>query len=122
VFAPLTRLGLIVVDEEHDTSYKQEEAPRYHGRDVAIVRATHDGALVVLGSATPSMETYQNAVSGKYTQATMERRVLDRPLAAVRIVNMRASTRNRGRTSSSAASWRPPSPIGSRGASRSSCS
>jgi len=90
VFAPLTRLGLIVVDEEHDTSYKQDETPRYHGRDVAIVRATHEGALVVLGSATPSMETYQNALSGKYAQTTMERRVLDRPLAAVRIVNMRA--------------------------------
>jgi primosomal protein N' (replication factor Y) (superfamily II helicase) len=96
VFAPLTRLGLIVVDEEHDTSYKQEETPRYHGRDVAIVRATHEGALVVLGSATPSMETYQNALSGKYTQATMERRVLDRPLAAVRIVNMRAEYAEQG--------------------------
>jgi len=96
VFAPLTRLGLIVVDEEHDTSYKQEETPRYHGRDVAIVRATHEGALVVLGSATPSMETYQNALSGKYAQATMERRVLDRPLAAVRIVNMRAEYAEEG--------------------------
>jgi primosomal protein N' (replication factor Y) len=96
VFAPLTRLGLIVVDEEHDTSYKQEETPRYHGRDVAIVRATHDGALVVLGSATPSMETYQNAVSGKYAQATLERRILDRPLAAVRIVNMRAEYADQG--------------------------
>ena len=96
VFAPLTRLGLIVVDEEHDTSYKQEETPRYHGRDVAIVRATHEGALVVLGSATPSMETYQNAVSGKYAQATMERRILDRPLAAVRIVNMRAEYAEQG--------------------------
>jgi primosomal protein N' (replication factor Y) (superfamily II helicase) len=96
VFAPLTRLGLIVVDEEHDTSYKQEETPRYHGRDVAIVRATHEGAVVVLGSATPSMETYQNALSGKYTQATMERRVLDRPLAAVRIVNMRAEYAEEG--------------------------
>jgi len=96
VFAPLTRLGLIVVDEEHDTSYKQEETPRYHGRDVAIVRATHDGALVVLGSATPSMETYQNAASGKYAQATMERRILERPLAAVRIVNMRAEYADQG--------------------------
>ena len=96
VFAPLTRLGLIVVDEEHDTSYKQEETPRYHGRDVAIVRATHEGALVVLGSATPSLETYQNALSGKYAQATMERRVLARPLAAVRIVNMRAEYAEEG--------------------------
>ena len=96
MFAPLTRVGLIVVDEEHDTSYKQDETPRYHGRDVAIVRATHEGALVVLGSATPSMETYQNALSGKYTQATMERRVLDRPLAAVRIVNMRAEYAEEG--------------------------
>jgi primosomal protein N' (replication factor Y) len=96
VFAPLTRLGLIVVDEEHDTSYKQEEAPRYHGRDVAIVRATHEGALVVLGSATPSMETYQNALSGKYARATLERRILDRPLAQVRLVNMRAEYAERG--------------------------
>ena len=96
VFAPLTRVGLIVVDEEHDTSYKQEETPRYHGRDVAIVRATRDGALVVLGSATPSMETYQNAISGKYAQATLERRILDRPLAAVRLVNMRAEYADQG--------------------------
>ncbi len=89
VFAPLEHLGLIVVDEEHDGSYKQEETPRYHGRDVAIVRASREGALVVLGSATPSMETFQNAATGKYTRITLERRVLDRPLAAVRIVNMR---------------------------------
>jgi primosomal protein N' (replication factor Y) len=89
VFAPLDRLGLIIVDEEHDSSYKQEEAPRYHGRDVAIVRASRERALVVLGSATPSMESYANAKSGKYAQATLERRVLDRPLAAVRLVNMR---------------------------------
>ena len=96
VFSPLTRLGLIIVDEEHDTSYKQEEAPRYHGRDVAIVRATREGALVVLGSATPSMETYQNALSGKYAYATLERRVLDRPLAGVRLVNMRAEYADQG--------------------------
>jgi primosomal protein N' (replication factor Y) len=96
VFAPLTRLGLIIVDEEHDTSYKQEEAPRYHGRDVAIVRATQEGALVVLGSATPSMETYQNALSGKYAHATLERRILDRPLAGVRLVNMRAEYADQG--------------------------
>ncbi|MBF8300475.1 MAG: priA, partial [Acidobacteria bacterium] len=89
VFAPLDKPGLIIVDEEHDTSYKQEESPRYHGRDVAIVRGRASGALVVLGSATPSMESYQHAVSGKYTHVTLERRVLDRPLAAVRLVNMR---------------------------------
>jgi len=89
VFAPLTRLGLIVVDEEHDASYKQEESPRYNGRDVAVVRARADGALAVLGSATPSMESFQNAASGKYEHVTLTRRVLDRPLAAVRIVNMR---------------------------------
>ena len=89
VFAPLNRLGLVIVDEEHDTSYKQEEAPRYHGRDVAVMRASREGALVVLGSATPSMESYQNAVTGKYTRIVLERRVLDRPLASVRIVNMR---------------------------------
>jgi primosomal protein N' (replication factor Y) len=65
VFAPLDRLGLVIVDEEHDSSYKQEETPRYNGRDVAIVRASRDRALVVLGSATPSMESYQNAATGK---------------------------------------------------------
>ena len=89
VFAPLPRVGLIIVDEEHDTSYKQEESPRYHGRDVAIVRASLEGALVVLGSATPSLESFQNASSGKYDLVSLERRVLDRPMAAVRLVNMR---------------------------------
>ncbi|HEY6362441.1 MAG TPA: primosomal protein N' [Vicinamibacterales bacterium] len=89
VFAPLEHLGLVIVDEEHDASYKQEETPRYHGRDVGIVRASRAHALVVLGSATPSMETYQNAMTGKYARVTLTRRVLDRPLAAVRLVNMR---------------------------------
>jgi primosomal protein N' (replication factor Y) len=89
VFAPLERVGLIVVDEEHDSSYKQEEIPRYNGRDVAIVRAQRAGALVVLGSATPSMETYHNAMTGKYERIVLERRVLDRPLASVTIVDMR---------------------------------
>jgi primosomal protein N' (replication factor Y) len=89
VFAPLPQPGLIIVDEEHDGSYKQEESPRYHGRDVAVMRASRAGALVVLGSATPSMESYQNAAAGKYVLVALERRVLDRPLAAVRLVNMR---------------------------------
>ena len=89
VFAPLANLGLIIVDEEHDSSYKQEESPRYHGRDVAVMRARQAGALVVLGSATPSMESYQNALSGRYSLVRLDRRVLDRPLAEVRIVDMR---------------------------------
>jgi len=89
VFAPLEDVGLIVVDEEHDGSYKQEESPRYNGRDVAIVRAQRAGALVVLGSATPSMESYHNAMTGKYERIVLERRVLDRPLAAVSVVDMR---------------------------------
>src|SRR4029453_9470971 len=79
VFAPLERVGLIVVDEEHDGSYKQEESPRYHGRDVAIVRAQREQALVVLASATPSLESYHNAMSGRYERVVMERRVKDRP-------------------------------------------
>jgi primosomal protein N' (replication factor Y) len=89
VFAPLPDLGLVIVDEEHDGSYKQEESPRYNGRDVAIVRAQRAGALAVLGSATPSMETYHNAMSGKYERILLERRVMDRPLASVSVVDMR---------------------------------
>ena len=96
VFAPAEDVGLIVVDEEHDASYKQEEAPRYHGRDVAIMRASREGALVVLGSATPSMETFQHAESGKYARVTLDRRVLDRALASVRLVNMREEYADRG--------------------------
>jgi primosomal protein N' (replication factor Y) len=88
-FAPLPALGLVIVDEEHDTSYKQDEAPRYHARDVALVRAQRAGALVVLGSATPSLETYANAVSGKYQLLTLTRRVAERPMAQVRVVDMR---------------------------------
>jgi primosomal protein N' (replication factor Y) (superfamily II helicase) len=89
VFAPVRSLGLIVVDEEHDGSYKQEESPRYHGRDVAVVRGSQAGALVVLGSATPAMESFHNAQSGRYELVTLKRRVLERPMAAVRIVDMR---------------------------------
>src|SRR5437762_1965250 len=96
VFAPLEHVGLIVVDEEHDGSYKQDESPRYHGRDVAIVRGQRADALVVLGSATPSMESYQNAMSGRYERIVLERRVLDRPLAAVTVVDMREEYANSG--------------------------
>ena len=89
VFAPLDNLGLIVVDEEHDTSYKQEESPRYHGRDVAVVRGQRANALVLLGSATPSMESYLNARVGRYQRVVLSQRVHNRPLATVRVVDMR---------------------------------
>ena len=80
---------MIVVDEEHDTSFKQEETPRYNGRDVAVMRGKHEGALVVLGSATPSLESSQNAALGRYSLLSMAKRVEDRPLAAVTVVDMR---------------------------------
>ena len=90
VFAPLNRLGVIIVDEEHDSSYKQEESPRYHGRDVAVMRARSASALVVLGSATPSLESFYNAQSGRYELIALTKRVEDRSMATVRIVDMRA--------------------------------
>jgi len=93
VFAPLTHLGVIIVDEEHDASYKQEETPRYHGRDVAVVRARLERALVVLGSATPSLESFFNAREGKYRLLKLEERVGGRPLASVEIVDMRQEFR-----------------------------
>jgi primosomal protein N' (replication factor Y) len=96
VFAPLANLGLIIVDEEHDTSFKQEETPRYNGRDVAVVRGRNERALVVLGSATPSLETAHNAAAGRYSRVVMARRVQDRPLAAVSIVDMRAEYAEHG--------------------------
>jgi primosomal protein N' (replication factor Y) len=89
VFAPLERVGLVVVDEEHDGAYKQEDAPRYHGRDVAIVRARMERALAVLGTATPSLESAANVRAGRYEVVRLARRVLDRPMAVVRIVDMR---------------------------------
>jgi primosomal protein N' (replication factor Y) len=89
VFAPLPKLGLIVVDEEHETSYKQEEVPRYHARDTAVMRAKLSGAAVVLGSATPSMESFHNAHSKKYSYIALATRVEDRALPKVETVNMR---------------------------------
>jgi primosomal protein N' (replication factor Y) (superfamily II helicase) len=89
VFAPVRGLGLIVVDEEHDGSYKQEENPRYNGRDVAIVRAQGAGACVVLGSATPSLESRYNAERGKYTLLELPARVEERPMPRVELVDMR---------------------------------
>jgi primosomal protein N' (replication factor Y) len=89
VFAPVRNLGLIVVDEEHDSSYKQEETPRYHGRDVAIVRAQAANACVVLGSATPSLESRFNAASGKYTLLELPDRIAERPMPSVEVIDMR---------------------------------
>ena len=89
VFAPLSNLGLIVVDEEHEASYKQfDSVPRYNARDVAIVRATRSGAVVVLGSATPSAESYHNATTGKYTLLEMPLRIDAVPMPTIEIVDM----------------------------------
>jgi len=93
IFAPVDPLGLIVVDEEHEHSYKQEEAPRYHARDVAVVRGQREGAVVVLGSATPSLESYYNARRGKYALLELPTRVDDQRLPLVRIVDMRHEAR-----------------------------
>jgi primosomal protein N' (replication factor Y) len=93
VFAPLANLGVVIVDEEHDSSYKQDRTPRYHGRDVAVVRAQFAGAMAVLGSATPSLESYWNARQGKYHLAKLEERIGGRKLAAVEVVDMRQEFR-----------------------------
>ena len=89
VFAPMRDLGLIIVDEEHDQSYKQQETPRYHGRDVAVLRARDCGAVIVLGSATPSLETRYNAERGKYTRLELPERIERRPLPVVQIIDTR---------------------------------
>jgi primosomal protein N' (replication factor Y) len=96
VFAPLDNLGLIIVDEEHDSSYKQEEMPRYHARDIAVMRAKIAGAAIVLGSATPSLESWQNAIRGRYARLEMHTRVNDRPLPEVELVDMRQEFQQTG--------------------------
>jgi primosomal protein N' (replication factor Y) len=99
VFAPLENLGLVIVDEEQENSFKQEETPRYHGRDVAIVRAKLENAVALLGSATPALETYHNAAGGKYELLTMASRVENRSLAAVEIVDLRSEFQQTHQTS-----------------------
>jgi primosomal protein N' (replication factor Y) (superfamily II helicase) len=96
VFAPMVKLGLIIVDEEHDSSYKQEETPRYHGRDVAVMRAKLNECAVVLGSATPSLESWANAEKGRYARVEMRERVMERPLPVVELVDMRTEFRETG--------------------------
>jgi primosomal protein N' (replication factor Y) (superfamily II helicase) len=93
VFAPLKNLGLIVVDEEHESTYKQEEAPRYHARDVAVMRAKIEKCVILLGSATPSLESYHNAVRGKYGLVTLTQRVDQGQMPLMRIVDLRQERR-----------------------------
>src|SRR5437588_12086430 len=93
IFAPVDPLGLIVVDEEHEYSDKQEEAPRYHARDVAVVRGQMEGAAVVLGSATPSLESFHNAQKGKYALLQLPQRADDRKMPLVRVIDMRQEAR-----------------------------
>jgi primosomal protein N' (replication factor Y) len=96
VFAPVADLALIIVDEEHDSSYKQEETPRYHARDIAVVRAKMANAVVVLGSATPALESYFNAKKNKYALVELPDRVEQRPLPEVEIIDMRQEFQETG--------------------------
>ena len=96
IFAPVEPLGLVIVDEEHEHTYKQEEAPRYHARDVAVVRGRMEGAVVVLGSATPSLESYYNCLHGKYTLLELPERVDNQKMPRVRIIDMRQAMRKGG--------------------------
>ncbi len=97
IFAPAPKLGLILVDEEHDQSYKQEETPRYNARDVAVMRAKLEGAVVAMGSATPSLESWQNSAQGKYTRIEMRDRVMNRPLPQVELIDMRREFQETGK-------------------------
>ena len=97
IFAPLQNIGIIIVDEEHDGSYRQQESPFYHARDVAVVRANFANAVVVLGSATPSLETFHNAKSNKYIYLHLPNRIGNRPLAKAELVDMRNEFRENGK-------------------------
>ncbi len=96
IFAPAPNLGLILVDEEHDQSYKQEETPRYNARDVAVMRAKLESAVVVMGSATPSLESWQNSAQTKYQRIEMNDRVMNRPLPEVELIDMRREFQETG--------------------------
>jgi primosomal protein N' (replication factor Y) len=96
IFAPVPNLGLILVDEEHDQSYKQEETPRYNARDVAVMRAKYANAVVVLGSATPSLESWHNSAQGKYARIAMSERVMNRPLPEIELLDMRREFQETG--------------------------
>src|SRR5207245_10216138 len=89
VFAPTRRLGLIVIDEEHENTVKQESTPRYHARDVAVMRARLENIPIVLGSATPSLESWHNAQRGADSLLSLPSRVLERPLPQVALIDLR---------------------------------
>jgi primosomal protein N' (replication factor Y) len=93
IFAPVQRLGLIVIDEEHESSFKQQNVPRYHARDVAVLRASNENCYIVLGSATPSLESYYNAITRKYELLELSERVENLPLPKVELVDMREEGR-----------------------------
>ena len=95
LFAPVRNLGLIIVDEEHDSSYKQESAPRYHGRDLAVLRARMEGASIILGSATPSLESLHNVSTGKYNLVRMEKRADGQRLPLTRVLDMRTEAKDK---------------------------
>ncbi len=97
VFAPTRKLGLIVIDEEHETSFKQEATPRYHARDVAVMRARLEDIPIVMGTATPSLESWANAARGAYTLLEMPHRVEDRPLPPVQVIDLRHEPKPRGK-------------------------
>jgi primosomal protein N' (replication factor Y) len=99
VFAPARNLGLIVIDEEHEHTFKQETTPRYHGRDVAVMRARLEDVPILLGSATPSLESWHNAQRGQYTLLTLPQRVLDRPMPPVDLIDLRHQAPQKGRAS-----------------------
>ena len=98
VFAPVSNLGLIVIDEEQESAYKQEEAPRYHAREVAKARVEREGGLLLLGSATPSLESFHAALNGEYELLRLPSRVENKPLPRVTVVDMREELRAGNRT------------------------
>jgi len=96
IFAPFEEIGLIIVDEEHDTSYKQESSLRYNARDLAVVRAKQDNAIALLGSATPSIQSYHNVTTRKFTEVTLKNRIEERPLPEISIVDLSKNRDLRG--------------------------
>ena len=97
IFAPLRNVGLIIIDEEHDGSYKQDKAPRYHAREIALRRCALEGAVLLLGSATPSLESFARATRGEYRHVIMRKRVANRAMPTVEIVDMTSPKRSRAR-------------------------